>query len=206
MLALVNGRPQTLSLKACLRQFLDFRREVVTRRTIYDLRQARARAHILEGFEIALDNLDAIIALIRASENTADARAQLMAGFELSERQAQAILDMRLRALTSMERQRVMDELAEIRARIADFEGLLANDSRILEVVIDEAREVHEKFSDERRTEITGAVVGISTEDLIVEEDMVVTLSHQGYNQTQCDNAISGTAPRWQGRKGDGGP
>ena len=181
MLALVNGRPQTLSLKACLRQFLDFRREVVTRRTIYDLRQARARAHILEGFEIALDNLDAIIALIRASENTADARAQLMAGFELSERQAQAILDMRLRALTSMERQRVMDELAEIRARIADFEGLLANDSRILEVVIDEAREVHEKFSDERRTEITGAVVGISTEDLIVEEDMVVTLSHQGY-------------------------
>jgi DNA gyrase subunit A len=181
MLALVNGRPQTLSLKACLRQFLDFRREVVTRRTIYDLRQARARAHILEGFEIALDNLDAIIALIRASENTADARAQLMAGFELSERQAQAILDMRLRALTSMERQRVMEELAEIRARIADFEGLLANDSRILEVVIDEAREVHEKFSDERRTEITGAVVGISTEDLIVEEDMVVTLSHQGY-------------------------
>jgi DNA gyrase subunit A len=181
MLALVNGRPQTLSLKACLRQFLDFRREVVTRRTIYDLRQARARAHILEGFEIALDNLDAIIALIRASENTADARAQLMAGFELSERQAQAILDMRLRALTSMERQRVMEELAEIRARIADFEGLLANDARILEVVIDEAREVHEKFSDERRTEITGAVVGISTEDLIVEEDMVVTLSHQGY-------------------------
>ena len=181
MLALVNGRPQTLSLKACLRQFLDFRREVVTRRTIYDLRQARARAHILEGFEIALDNLDAMIALIRASENTADARAQLMAGFELSERQAQAILDMRLRALTSMERQRVMEELAEIRARIADFEGLLANDSRILEVVIDEAREVHEKFSDERRTEITGAVVGISTEDLIVEEDMVVTLSHQGY-------------------------
>ena len=181
MLALVNGRPQTLSLKACLRQFLDFRREVVTRRTIYDLRQARARAHILEGFEIALDNLDAIIALIRASENTADARAQLMAGFALSERQAQAILDMRLRALTSMERQRVMEELAEIRARIADFEGLLANDSRILEVVIDEAREVHEKFSDERRTEITGAVVGISTEDLIVEEDMVVTLSHQGY-------------------------
>ena len=181
MLALVNGRPQTLSLKKCLRHFLDFRREVVIRRTIYDLRQARARAHILEGFGVALDNLDAIIALIRSSETTADARTGLMANFELSERQAQAILDMRLRALTNMERQRVLDELAEIREKIADFEDLLDNDARILELVIDEVREVREKFSDDRRTEITGAVVGISTEDLIVEEEMVVTLSHQGY-------------------------
>ncbi len=181
MLALVNGRPMTLPLKECLRHFLDFRREVIIRRTIYDLRQARARAHILEGFEVALDNLDAIIALIRGSETTAEARTQLMESFELSELQAQAILDMRLRALTSMERQRVLDELAEIRAKIADFEDLLGNDARILEVVIDEAMAVREKFGDERRTEITGAVVGISTEDLIVEEDMVVTLSHQGY-------------------------
>lgn len=181
MLALVNGRPMTLPLKECLRHFLDFRREVIIRRTIYDLRQARARAHILEGFEVALDNLDAIIALIRGSETTAEARAQLMESFELSELQAQAILDMRLRALTSMERQRVLDELTEIRTKVADFEDLLGNDARILEVVIDEARAVREKFGDGRRTEITGAVVGISTEDLIVEEDMVVTLSHQGY-------------------------
>jgi DNA gyrase subunit A len=181
LLALANGRPQTLSLKACLRHFLDFRREVVIRRTTHDLRQARSRAHILEGFEIALDNLDAIIVLIRAADTGAMARAQLMETFEFSERQAQAILDMRLRALTGMERKRVLDELAEIRAKIADLEDLLANDPRILEVVLEEIHEVREKFGDERRTEISGPVVGISNEDLIVEEDMVVTLSHRGY-------------------------
>ncbi|MFP6564668.1 MAG: DNA gyrase subunit A [Myxococcota bacterium] len=181
LLALANGRPQTLSLKACLRHFLDFRREVVIRRTTHDLRQARSRVHILEGFEIALDNLDAIIVLIRAADTGAMARAQLMETFEFSERQAQAILDMRLRALTGMERKRVLDELAEIRAKIADLEDLLANDPRILEVVLDEIHEVREKFGDERRTEISGPVVGISNEDLIVEEDMVVTLSHRGY-------------------------
>ncbi|MGH0036078.1 MAG: DNA gyrase subunit A [Myxococcota bacterium] len=181
LLALVNGRPQVLSLKQTLRHFLDFRREVVIRRATYDLAQAEARAHILEGFEIALDNLDEIIALIRASESTAAARAQLMQRFDLSERQAQAILDMRLRALTAMERQRVLDELAEIRARIADLKDLLGSDERILGVVIEEVEEVCEKYGDDRRSEITGAVVGISTEDLIVEEDMVVTLSHLGY-------------------------
>jgi DNA gyrase subunit A len=181
LLALVNGRPQVLSLKETLRHFLDFRREVVIRRATYDLAQAEARAHILEGFEIALDNLDEIIALIRASESTADARNQLMERFDLSERQAQAILDMRLRALTAMERQRVLDELAEVRATIADLRDLLSSDERILGVVIEEIEEVCEKFGDDRRTELTGPVEGISTEDLIVEEDMVVTLSHLGY-------------------------
>jgi DNA gyrase subunit A len=181
LLALVNGRPQVLSLVECLRHFLDFRREVVIRRAIYDLAQAEARAHILEGFAVALENLDQVIALIRSAETTADARSQLMASFGLSERQAQAILDMRLRSLTAMERQKVLDELEEIRAKIADLKDLLVSDSRILEVVLEELEEVRDKFGDERRSEITAAVEGISTEDLIVEEDMVVTLSHLGY-------------------------
>ena len=181
LLALVNGRPQTLSIKQALRHFLEFRKEVVIRRAIYDLAQAEARAHILEGFAIALDHLDEIIALIRAAANAASAREQLMERYTLSERQAQAILDMRLRALTAMERQRVLDELAELRLKIDDLKGLLASDERILEVVVNELREVEAKYGDERRTELTQAIDGITNEDLIVEEDMVVTLSHLGY-------------------------
>ncbi len=181
MLALVNGRPQTLSLKEMLRLFLDFRREVVIRRAIYDLGQAEARAHILEGFEVVLDNLDEVIALIRAAQDTAAARAALMERFELSERQTNAILEMRLRALTAMERQRVLDELTEIRALIEDLRALLGSDVRILEVVVEELEAIRETFGDERRTEITAAVESIETEDLITEEDMVVTVSHLGY-------------------------
>jgi DNA gyrase subunit A len=181
MLALVNGRPQLLSLKEALRHFLDFRREVVVRRATYDLGQARARAHLLEGFAIALDHLDEVIAVIRGAADTAAARAELIGRFELSERQANAVLDMRLRALTQLERQKVMDELAEVRTRIADLEDLLQSDERVLEVVIEELREIREKYGDERRTELGPPVEGISTEDLIVEEDMVVTVSHAGY-------------------------
>ena len=181
LLALVGNRPQTLSIKEALRHFIEFRKEVVIRRAIYDLGQAEARAHILEGFAIALEHLDDIIALIRAAENAATARAQLMERYDLSERQAQAILDMRLRSLTAMERQRVLDELEELRAKIADLKALLASDERVLEVVIDELREVEEKFGDERRTRLAPAIDGITNEDLIVEEDMVVTLSHLGY-------------------------
>jgi len=181
LLALVNGRPQLLSLKEALDHFLAFRREVVVRRATYDLAQARARAHLLEGFEIALDNLDAVIATIRAAQDTAGARAQLMERFALSERQANAILEMRLRALTALERQRVREELEEIRARIAELEALLASDEKVLAVVIEELEEIREKYGDERRTEIGEAVEGLSTEDLIVEEDMVVTVSHLGY-------------------------
>jgi DNA gyrase subunit A len=181
LLALVNGRPQTLTLKQALRHFIDFRREVVVRRATYDLAQAEARAHLLEGFAIALDNLDAVIAVIRASEDTAAARTELMARFALSERQTNAILEMRLRSLTALERQRVLDELAEIRASIEDLKGLLASDERILDVVVAELEEVAEKFGDERRTELGEAVGGLTTEDLIVEEDMAVTVSHLGY-------------------------
>jgi len=181
LLALVNGRPQLLSLKEALRHFIDFRGEVVVRRATYDLAQAEARAHLLEGFAIALENLDEVIAIIRRSESTAEARAALIGRFELSELQANAILDMRLRALTQMERQRVLEELEGVRARIAELRELLASDERVLDVIIDELEEVREKYGDERRTELGEAVEGLSTEDLIVEEDMVVTVSHFGY-------------------------
>ncbi len=199
LLALVNGRPEVLSLKDSLRHFLDFRREVVIRRSTYDLAQAEARAHVLEGFEVALENLDEVIALIRAAESTADARGALTTRFDLSERQAQAILDMRLRALTGLERQRVLDELAEIREKIADLKGLLASDEQILGVVMEELEEVRGRFADDRRTEITGAVEGISNEDLIVEEDMVVTLSHLGYTKR---NPITQYRAQRRGGKG----
>jgi DNA gyrase subunit A len=181
MLALVNGRPQTLTLKQTLRHFIDFRREVVVRRATYDLAQAEARAHLLEGFAVALEHLDAVIAVIRGSDDTAAARAELMQRFALSERQTNAILEMRLRSLTALERQRVLDEVAEIRAKIEDLKGLLASDERILVVVVGELEEIAEKFGDERRTEIGEAVEGLTTEDLIVEEDMAVTVSHMGY-------------------------
>ncbi len=181
MLALVGGRPRLLPLKEAIELFLDFRREVVARRAAYDLAQAEARAHILEGFAIALDRLDEVIATIRAAADANDARAQLMARFGLSERQAQAILDLRLRALTALERQQVLDELAQVRATIAELRALLASDARILAVILQELAEIREKYADPRRTQITGAVEGLSTEDLIVEEDMVVTVSHAGY-------------------------
>jgi DNA gyrase subunit A len=181
LLALVNNRPQLLSLKEALRHFLDFRGEVVVRRATYDLAQAEARAHLLQGFAIALENLDAVIAVIRGSESTAEARTALMQRFQLSELQANAILDMRLRALTQLERQRVLDELAEVQAKIAELRALLASDERILDVIVQELEEIREKFGDERRTEIGPPVEGIDVEDLIVEEDMVVTVSHAGY-------------------------
>ena len=199
MLALVNGRPQVLSLKQSLRHFLDFRREVVARRTAYDLAQAEARAHILEGFAIALEHLDRVIEIIRGADDTPAARAGLIAEFELSERQAQAILDMRLRALTALERQRVLDELEELRAKIEELRAILASDERILEVVLEELAEIREKYGDDRRTEITDAVEGLSTEDLIVEEDMVVTVSHGGYIKR---NAITQYRSQRRGGKG----
>ena len=202
LLALVNGRPETLPVQQCMNHFISFRREVVIRRAIYDLAQARARAHILEGFEVALDNLDDIIALIRASATAAEARAELITRYALSERQAQAILEMRLRALTQMEREKILDELAELRQKIADLEALLASDAKVLDVVIEEIEEVTEKYGDERRTEIVGAIEGISNEDLIVEEDMVVTLSHLGYIKR---NPITQYRAQRRGGKGSRG-
>jgi DNA gyrase subunit A len=199
MLALVNGRPETLALKTVLRHFLDFRREVVIRRATFDLRQAEARAHILEGLALVLDNLDEVIALIRAAQDTAGARESLIGRFQLSERQANAILEMRLRALTALERQRVQDELAEVRARIEELNALLASDAKVLEVVLEELAEIREKYGDDRRTEITGAVDEIETEDLIVEEDMIVTVSHAGYVKR---NAVTEYRAQRRGGKG----
>ena len=181
MVALVRNRPQTLGLIALLQHFLDFRREVVRRRAAFDLRQAEARAHILEGFAIALDNLDAVIALIRASQSPTEAREGLMAQFALSERQAQSILDLRLQRLTAMERQKILDELAEVRARIEELKALLANDGKVTEVIIDELVEMRAKYADPRRTELGPPVEDFTTEDLIAEEDMVVTITHRGY-------------------------
>ena len=199
LLALVNGRPQLLSLKEALRHFIDFRGQVVVRRAIYDLAQAEARAHLLEGFSIALDNLDEVIAIIRGSQSTAEARAALIGRFELSELQANAILDMRLRALTQMESQRVLDELEGVRAKISELEELLSSDERVLEVIIEEIEEIRERFGDERRTELGQAVEGLSTEDLIVEEDMVVTVSHLGYIKR---NAVTQYRAQRRGGKG----
>jgi DNA gyrase subunit A len=181
MVALVNNRPQTLGLVALLQHFLDFRREVVRRRAAFDLRQAEARAHILEGFARALDELDAVIALIRASANPTAARDGLMARFELSEAQSQAILEMRLQRLTQLERQKILDELAEVRARIAELRELLASDAKVRDLIVAELEELKQNYSDPRRTELGEEVEDLTTEDLITEEDMVVTISHRGY-------------------------
>jgi DNA gyrase subunit A len=181
LLALVRKRPKTLSIVEMLGHFLDFRREVVRRRAAYDLRQARERAHILEGFAIALDHLDEVIATIRRSDSPATARAALMDSFELSERQAQAILEMRLQRLTGLERQRIIDDLAEVRALIAELESLLASEEKVTEKVVEELEEIKRKYGDDRRTELARAVEDFTTEDLIAEEDMVVTISHAGY-------------------------
>jgi DNA gyrase subunit A len=181
LLALVNNRPQTLSLLQLLHHFLDFRREVVRRRAAYDLRQAQAREHLLEGFARALEHLDEVIALIRQSDSPAAAKAALMDRFEFSDRQAQAILEMRLQRLTAMERQKIIDELEEVRALIVELKALLASEEKVTDKVVEELGELRERYSDERRTEIGPAVELFTAEDLIPEEDMVVTISHRGY-------------------------
>ncbi len=181
MVALVNNRPRTLGLVELLEHFLDFRREVVRRRAAHDLRQAEERAHILEGFATALDNLDAVIALIRESESPAAARVGLVDRFELSERQAQTILELRLQRLTALERQRILAELEEIRGKIEDLKALLASEEMVTDTIVEELRELRERYADPRRTELAAEVEELTAEDLIRDEDMVVTISHLGY-------------------------
>ncbi len=181
MVALVNNRPRTLGLVELLQHFLDFRREVVRRRAAHDLRQAHERAHILEGFSRALDNLDAVITLIRQSDSPAMARSGLIEEFELSERQAQAILELRLQRLTAMERQRILDELEEVRGKIDELTALLASEDMVTDVIIEELGELRNRYADPRRTELVAEVEDLRTEDLIRDEDMVVTISHRGY-------------------------
>lgn len=180
-IALVNGRPVLLNLKDMLRHFIDFRIEVVVRRTRFELKKAEDRAHILEGLLIALDHLDEVIKLIRASSTVDEARTGLMTNFELSEVQAQAILDMRLQKLTGLERDKIKEEYAELQDKIAYYKKILGSLELQKEIVRDELLEVKEAYGDERRTDITFDDGEISIEDLIADEQVVVTISHLGY-------------------------
>jgi DNA gyrase subunit A len=181
MLALVGNRPQTLSLKEMIQHYVAHRQEVIVRRTRFDLNEAEQRAHILEGFKIALDHIDEIVALIKASANVEAARQGLMARFGLSEIQSNAILEMRLSRLTGLERQKIEDEYKEVIQLIARLKAILDSPAMVLQIIKDELSRVRERFGDDRRTRIESAVGEFEVEDLIAEEDMVITISHAGY-------------------------
>ena len=181
MLAIVAGRPRILALLDLVEHFVEFRREVVRRRTEFELRKAKARAHIIEGLKVALDHLDAVIKLIRGAKTPAQARVELRDRFELSKTQAQAILDMQLQRLTGLERQKVIDELAELMKTIERLGAILASETLLMEIVVKELREIQEVYGDVRRTEIIDAEDAFSIEDLIAEEDMAITVSNTGY-------------------------
>ena len=180
-LAIVHGRPQVLPLKSLLRHFVDFRREVIVRRTQFDLRKAEERAHILEGLKIAIDHLDEVISIIRGSKTPPEAKEALRLRFHFSDPQAQAILDMRLQRLTGLERQKIVDEYEETLKLIEKLRGILASERMQLQIVVDEMVALREEFGDERRTEIVAHAEEISIEDLIQEEEVVITVSHTGY-------------------------
>jgi DNA gyrase subunit A len=186
MLALVDGQPQTLPLKSVLQHYVDHRREIVRRRTEYDLGKAQARAHILEGLKIALDNLDAVIKTIRESADVELARTNLMSRFDLSELQAQAILDMRLARLAALERKKIEDEYLSVIQLIAELEDILANPARVLTIIKDELAELKRKYAGERRTRVADdSSREMTDEDLIADEDVVVTISGRGYIKRQ---------------------
>ncbi|HKB29171.1 MAG TPA: DNA topoisomerase (ATP-hydrolyzing), partial [Candidatus Limnocylindrales bacterium] len=186
MLALVDGQPQTLPLKSVLQHHVSHRREIVRRRTEFDLGKARARAHILEGLKVALDNLDAVIATIRASADTEVAKTNLMTKFDLSDLQAQAILDMRLARLAALERKKIEDEYLEVIQLIAELEDILANPQRVLAIIKDELRELKKKYAGDRRTRVADdSSRELTDEDLIANEDVVVTISGRGYIKRQ---------------------
>lgn len=200
MLALVNGRPQTLSLKEILIHYLAHQKDVVRRRTAFELRKAEARAHILEGLRIALDHIDAIITLIRSSKLAEEAKQALMRDYQLSERQAQAILDMRLQRLTGLERDKIEEEYQHLLIVIADLKDILSSDTRVLEIIEQELAEIKERYNDQRRSEITaGGIEFIDDEDLIEEEQIVITLSHGNYIKR-----LPSTTYRSQNRGGRG--
>lgn len=181
MLALVKGEPKVLNLKEVLQYFIDFRHEIVVRRTKFELKNAEKRAHILEGLKIAIDNIDEVIAIIKKSRNPGTARNTLMSRFKLSEIQAQAILDMRLQQLTNLEQKKLIDEYKEILKLIEKLQGILENRQKRMEIIKQELREIKEKFGDERRTEIIYKTEEFKIEDVIAEEDMVITISHAGF-------------------------
>ena len=199
MLAISENRPQVFNLKEVFEKFISFRRDVVVRRTQFDLARARERAHILEGYIIALNNIDEIIKVIKASKNPAEAAVKLCAKFSLSEIQAKAILEMRLQRLTGLERAKIDEEYAEVNALIAHLNSILADPQKVLQVIIDELNEIKERYGDERRTEIVASSEDINIEDMIVEEDMVVTISHSGYIKR---NAVSLYKSQHRGGRG----
>ena len=190
MLAVVSGRPQLLSLKQTLEYFLEHRREVVTRRTRFDLEKSEARAHILEGLRRAIDHIDEVIALIRASKTPPEAKEQLMARFEFSDVQAQAILDMRLQRLTNLEHEKIIEEYQELMKRIEYFRSILENETVLLGVIREETEEIKKTYATPRRTEIIAdSLDGFEVEDLIPDEDVVITLSRRGYiKRTSLDH------------------
>ncbi|MBX3303529.1 MAG: DNA gyrase subunit A [Nitrospira sp.] len=199
MLALVNNRPEILNLKQILHHFLEHRREVVVRRTAFELRKAEERAHILEGLKIALDNLDAVIALIRGSQSPDEARAGLMRQFGLTDIQATAILDMRLQRLTQLERTKLVEEYREVLKQIEYLKSVLASEALVRTIIKDELAEIHEAYKDERRTQIVKEEAEISLEDLIAEEEVIVSISHAGYIKR---NAVSLYRAQRRGGKG----
>ncbi|MGD9174129.1 MAG: DNA gyrase subunit A [Desulfobacterales bacterium] len=180
-LAVVNGRPELLNLKEILHHFILHRKEIVIRRTRFDLKKAEDQAHILEGLKIALDNLDEVVSLIRAAKSPADAKSQLIKKFSLSEKQAQAILDMRLQRLTGLERQKIQQDYKAILKDIARFKEILASERLVLNIIKEELNEIQEQFGDQRLTELVEKTKEITIEDMIVEEDMVVTITKRGY-------------------------
>jgi DNA gyrase subunit A len=189
MMVVADNRPATLNIKQMLEHFLAHRREVILRRTVFDLRKSEERAHILEGLRIALDNIDEVVAIIRASKNALEARERLMERFALSERQSQAILDMRLQRLTNLERQKLIDEYNELIKLIEYLRSILENDEVLRGVIRDEVAEIKDKYATPRKTEILEDLEGINILDLIPDEDVVITLSRRGYiKRTKVDN------------------
>ena len=181
MLAIVDGRPEILSLKKTIQHFISHRKEIVTRRTSFELKKAEEKAHILEGLKVALEHLDRVVELIRSSPSPAEAKIRLKESFQLSDIQAQAILDMRLQRLTGLERDKIADEYNSTIKDIERFKAILNNDALVLDIIKQETMDIKKRYGDERRTEIIRDVQDIDIEDLIVDEDMVITVSHAGY-------------------------
>lgn len=199
MLALVNGQPRILNLKELLNYFLHHRRDVVLRKTRYELKKAEEKAHILEGLKIALDHLDTIIELIKKSKTPQDAKTALIKNYALSEIQAQAILDMKLQRLTGLEREKIIEDYKETLKDIARLKSILENNALVVQIIKEELLEIKNKYADERRTEITSETKEITIEDLITDEEMVITLSHQGYIKR---NPLSAHRSQRRGGKG----
>jgi len=203
MLAIVGGRPKVMTLLELIETFVDFRRDVVRRRTEFDLRKAEARYHILEGLKIALDHIDAVITLIRGSKTVPEARDGLMANFGLSQIQSQAILDMQLQRLTGLERQKILDELAELLKTIERLRAILASERLLMQIIVDELKAIRDKYGDERRTQILEGESGdFSIEELIDEEDMAITVSNTGYIKRTAITAYRNQKRGGKGRIG----